>query len=188
MPRSGPGAADRELIAQLAARDLTVSPAQLERWRCAGLLPRNTRHGRGRGQGSASALSPGAVEIAAALAVHARQGRDLRLAVVDWFAEAGRGMHGDPGVPEPPDAAVRAAVEWMIASSPSYRLLQLARSALTEPQVDAFYEAAGKAIGRTPVPSAFDPAAVRNALLTGNDPEDEAVLSTAKLWSPVVAS
>jgi hypothetical protein len=86
MPRSGPSVADRELIAELAARDLTVSSAQLERWRGAGLLTRNARRGRGRGQGSTSSAAPAAVEIAAVLARHSRKGRDLRLAVVDWFA------------------------------------------------------------------------------------------------------
>lgn len=109
MPRSGPSVADRELIAQLAERELTVSRAQLERWRGAELLPRNTRHGCGRGRGSVSAPAHAVVEIAAQLATHGRQGRDLRLAVVDWFAEAGRVMPGDAAVPEPPYAAVRAA-------------------------------------------------------------------------------
>src|SRR5215472_4095317 len=145
MPRSGPGAADRELLTQLAERELTVSLAQLERWRSAGLLPRNTRHGCGRGRGSVSAPAHAAVEIAAALATHSRQGRDLRLAVVDWFAEAGRVMPGDQVVPEPPHGAVRAALEWITASSPSYRLLQVARSARTEAQIDAFYDTADKA-------------------------------------------
>src|ERR1700722_9949690 len=101
MPRSGPGAADRELLARLSERDLTVSVAQLERWRGAGLLPRNTRHGRGCGQGSVSDPAHATVEIAAALATHARQGRDMRLAVVDWFAATGRGIPGDPVIPEP---------------------------------------------------------------------------------------
>lgn len=40
MPRSTPSAADEALIHALAAEDLHVSPAQLERWRHHGLLPR----------------------------------------------------------------------------------------------------------------------------------------------------
>ena len=102
MARTGPSAADRQLISQLAARDLSVSAAQLERWRHAGLLPRNSRYGCGRGRGSESEASPEAVEIAAALSRHARQGRDLRLAVIDWFADAGLpATPGEPPVPEP---------------------------------------------------------------------------------------
>ena len=96
MPRSGPGAADRELVSQLAARGLAVSAAQLERWRRGGLLPGNSREWPGRGRGSVSRPVPEAAEIAAALARHARQGRDLRLAVLDWFAEPRRRAgHGD---------------------------------------------------------------------------------------------
>ncbi len=106
MPRSGPGAADRELIGQLAARGLVVSVAQLERWRRAGLLPRHARDWPGRGRGSVSRLDPETVEIAAALARHARQGRDLRLAVLGWFAEAGLSEALDTVVPEPPEQAV----------------------------------------------------------------------------------
>ena len=102
MPRTGPSAADRQLISQLAARDLSVSAAQLERWRHTGLLPRNSRHGCGRGRGSLSEASPEAVEIAATLSRHTRQGRDLRLAVIDWFADAGLpATPGEPPVPEP---------------------------------------------------------------------------------------
>jgi hypothetical protein len=49
------------------------------------------RAARGRpGHGSASVLTPATVEIAAALARHAGQGRDLRVAIVAWFFEAGR--------------------------------------------------------------------------------------------------
>src|SRR5690242_15474749 len=119
MPRTGPSAADRQLISQLAARDLSVSAAQLERWRHAGLLPRNSRQGCGRGRGSVSEASREALEIAAALGRHARQGRDLRLAVIDWFAEAGGPvMPAEPAVPEPPHAAVRSALMWLVVTNP----------------------------------------------------------------------
>src|SRR6516164_7585270 len=116
MPRTGPSAADRQLISQLAARDVSVSAAQLERWRHAGLLSGNSRHGLGRGQGSASEVPPEAVETAAALSRHTRQGRDLRLAVIDWFADAGLPvMPGEPAVPEPPHGAVQSALNWITA-------------------------------------------------------------------------
>jgi hypothetical protein len=167
MPRSGPSAADQELTTRLAGDGLAVSPAQLERWRAAGLLPRNTRHGRGRGQGSVSTTGPETAAAAAALARHARQGRDLRLAVLDWFAEAGR---NEPGVPEPPDAAVCAAVQWATATSTPCRLLQLARAARTDQQVDNFYAAAGAAVARVAAVGPLDTTAVREAFLTGQDP------------------
>jgi hypothetical protein len=122
MPRGGPGAADRELIGQLAARGLVVSVAQLERWRRAGLLPRHARDWPGRGRGSVSRLDPETVEIAAALARHVRQGRDLRLAVLGWFAEAGLSEVLDTVVPEPPEQAVLDTLEWVIAASPWYQL------------------------------------------------------------------
>jgi hypothetical protein len=173
MPRSGPSTADQALISQLAARDLTVSLAQLERWRSAGLLPRNARQGRGRGRGSSSALAPQAVEIAAVLARHARQGRDLRLAVVDWFAAAGLQVPDSTPVPEPPAAAVHAAVQWIIATSPAYQLLRTARSARTDAEIDQFYETADRALSRVPAVTVLDVAETRDALLTGLDPEEQ---------------
>ena len=174
MPRSGPGAADRELISQLAARGLAVSAAQLERWRHAGLLPGNARDWPGRGQGSVSRLPPETAEIAAALARHARQGRDLRLAVLGWFAEAGLADVLDTVVPEPPHQAVLAALEHVTAASPWYRLFTQARAALTETQKDEFYAAAGAAATALPATAErFDPAAVRAALLAGQEPEPE---------------
>ncbi|MET9880386.1 hypothetical protein ABZZ36_38140 [Actinacidiphila glaucinigra] len=163
MARNGPGPADRELIATLAEQDLRVSVAQLERWRGAGLLPRHERRWLGRGRGSVAVLAPATVRIAAVLARHARQGRDLRWAVLDWFAEAGR----DPDMPEPPDHAVCQAVPWAAQASPAQRLLRQARDARTEHLQDAFYTAAGAT-----VPSGalgVDPAAMRAILLGGDD-------------------
>ncbi|AGZ42007.1 hypothetical protein [Actinoplanes friuliensis] len=77
MPRSPAGAADHELILILALDGFTVSPYQLERWRTAGLLPRNQRRGLGRGRGSVSVLSPEAVECARMLERCSRTGPDL---------------------------------------------------------------------------------------------------------------
>ncbi|TMR22474.1 hypothetical protein ETD86_11545 [Nonomuraea turkmeniaca] len=173
MPRRGPSRADREVTAALAERDLRCSPAQLERWRHVGLLPTNTR--RGAGRGSASTLEPETVEIAAALARHARQGRDLRLAVLDWFAEAGLPQPGRPPVPEPPPAAVHAALEWMSATCPIRRLIGQARQARTEPDIDAFYRMASNAFDNEPIaPIAFDVADMRAAILARRELEEDA--------------
>lgn len=81
-----------------------MTASQLESWRRAGLLPRHRRRGLGRGRGSVvDIVDPLVIGSAAALARHLRQGRDRRLAVLDWFAEAG--MTAQPEavqVPEPP--------------------------------------------------------------------------------------
>lgn len=177
MARTGPSAADRQLINQLAARGLSVSAAQLERWRHAGLLARNSRRGCGRGRGSVSKGSAEAVEIAAALSRNTRQGRDLRLAVIDWFAEAGKPtMPGETAVPEPPHNAVLSALTWLIGADPVYQLLRLARSACTEEDRDKFYDAADGAVPRSPLGAGgFDPAVVREAVLSRRDPPDGAV-------------
>lgn len=168
--RSGASEADRLLICQLAARDVNVSAAQLERWRTAGLLPRNERHGRGRGRGSWSTASPETVAVAAALSRHARQGRDLRRAVIDWFAEAGEPvMPGEPVVPEPPFTAVRSALEWVIAGSGEYRLFRLARAARTDDDKDRFYELAAGISRSMTIGPVFDTAAVRAALASQQD-------------------
>ena len=122
MSRSADSAADRELTARLAARGLTGSGARYERWRRAGLLPRHKRHGAGRGRGSISVLDPVTVEVAAALARHAVQGRDLRAVVVAWFFEAGHPvLPGQAAVPEPPDAKVTEALTWALRTGPSSR-------------------------------------------------------------------
>jgi hypothetical protein len=169
--RSADSAADRELTARLAARGLTGSGARYERWRHAGLLPRHKRRGAGQGRGSVSALDPATAEIAAALARNAGQGRDLRDTVVAWFFEAGSpGQPGRPAVPEPPDAAVTDALAWAVRTSPGYRMLQRARSAVTEAQRDDFYAIASKQARREAgADVGFDPSAVRQALLSGRD-------------------
>jgi hypothetical protein len=177
MPRTGPGAAVRELTGQLSARGLVVSVAQLERWRRAGLLPRHARDWPGRGHGSVSRLAPETVEIAGALARHTRQGRDLRLAVLGWFAEAGLSGALGTAVPEPPDQAVLGALEWVIAASPWYQLFAQARAARTEIQKDQFYAAASAAAAALPVTvERIGPAAMRAALLTGQEPELDVLL------------
>jgi len=171
--RTGPSSADRELIQHLGNRGLTVSAAQLERWRTADLLPHRQRRGRGRGGGSAAACDPGEVDIAATLARHSRQGRDLRLVTIDWFAEAGQAEVFGPPVPEPPDEAVRNAIAWALERSESYRLMQMARQASTEEDLDAYYQRAdGLLNSDDTIGIQWDPGVVRQAILDGEDLPD----------------
>jgi hypothetical protein len=187
MARTGPSAADRQIISQLAERDLSVSPAQLERWRQARLLPRNSRHGRGRGRGSVSGAAPEAAEVAAALARHARQGRDLRWVAIDWFAEAGMKVRpAEPVVPEPPFTAVRSALKWIIARSPDYRLLKLGRAARTDQEQDDFYQAAGRAMRSVAMAPALDVTAAREALGSRQEIPDEAFRKGPEVRSALI--
>lgn len=154
---------------------MTVS--QLESWRRAGLLPRHRRRGLGRGRGSVvDAVDPVVVESAAALARHLRQGRDRRLAVLEWFAEAGMPpvQPGAVQVPEPPIGAVRQALVWVLERSVSHRLVEFARSAAGagEEGQDALYALAGRLTG--PYRGAGNPALVRAALEAGEDVPVEA--------------
>jgi hypothetical protein len=169
--RSADSAADRELTARLAARGLVGSSTRYERWRRAGLLPQHERHGAGQGHGSISIVDPATVEIAAALARNAVQGRDLRAAVVTWFFEAGHPVAPDePAVPEPPEEVVARALAWAVRTDPGYRMLQRARSAITDARQDKFYEDTALLARRNPDRAAgIDPVAMREALLSGRD-------------------
>lgn len=80
---------DQELTARLANRGFAGSSGRYERCCRLGSLPRHVRRGAGGG-GSVSVLAPETVEIAATLARHTAQGRDLRAAVIAWFFEAGQ--------------------------------------------------------------------------------------------------
>ncbi|WP_143651080.1 hypothetical protein [Streptomyces phaeoluteigriseus] len=120
-------------------------------------------------------VDPVVVESAAALARHCRQGRDRRLAVLEWFAEAGMGLRpGARRVPEPPVAAVRQALVWVLERSVSQRLVELARSAAGagEEGQDALYAAAEQLV--KPYRGAANPALVRAALEAGEDVPVEA--------------
>ncbi|MDX2571427.1 hypothetical protein QBA57_41605 [Streptomyces scabiei] len=172
MARGTASPADQQVISELSAREVVVTAGQLESWRRAGLLPRHRRRGLGRGRGTVvDGVDPVVVESAAALARHLRQGRDRRLAVLDWFAEAG--MPAQPGVmavPEPPIGAVRQALVWALEKSVSHRLVELARSAAGtgEEGQDALYAAAGQLAAR-PRRGAANPALVRAALEAAED-------------------
>ncbi|WP_326756868.1 hypothetical protein OH738_40170 [Streptomyces hirsutus] len=176
MARGAPSPADLQVIRELAAREVAVTASQLESWRRAGLLPRHRRRGLGRGQGSVvDAVDPVVVESAAALARHLRQGRDRRLAVLEWFAEAGMGVRpGAVQVPEPPIGAVRQALVWVLERSVSHRLVEFARGAAGtgEEGQDALYATAGRLVA--PRRGAANPALVRAALEAGEDVPVEA--------------
>nr|WP_248297599.1 hypothetical protein [Streptomyces sp. S1D4-11] len=132
MARGVPSAADKELIERLAALGVRVSAAQLERWRGARLLPAHARRWLGRGRGSVSVLAEETVAVAAALGRHARPGRDLRWAVIAWYAEAGRpALPSELPVPEPPWPTVREALMWAMSRSSAQRLMVAARAAVT---------------------------------------------------------
>ncbi|MGC5040075.1 hypothetical protein ACPXCS_32030 [Streptomyces sp. DT190] len=173
MARGAPGPADLQVVRELAARGVVVTVSQLESWRRAGLLPRHRRRGLGRGRGSVvDAVDPVVVENAAVLARHLRQGRDRRLAVLEWFAEAGEAAQpGAVRVPEPPLAAVREAVVWVLRGTVSHRLLELARGAAGagEEAADALYEVAGRLLATRPYRGSADPALVRAALEADED-------------------
>ncbi|MFI1701459.1 hypothetical protein ACH419_36640 [Streptomyces bobili] len=151
MARGEPSPADMELIGRLAALGITVSAAQLERWRGLGLLPGHARAWLGRGRGSVSVLAEETVAVAAVLGRHARSGRDVRWAVIAWYAEAGRpALPGELAVPEPPWQAVREALVWAMRRSTAQRLVEAARTAARggEEEQDAFYTEAGRVMGR----------------------------------------
>ncbi|MFI5924036.1 hypothetical protein ACIA8M_36640 [Streptomyces anulatus] len=117
-------------------------------------------------------VDPVAIESAAALARHLRQGRDRRLAVLDWFAEAG--MPQPPGavqVPEPPVDAVREALVWVLRGTVSHQLIEVARSAATagDEEQDALYALAERMIGSRGYREAAHPALLRSALLADED-------------------
>ncbi|MBY8864524.1 hypothetical protein [Streptomyces sennicomposti] len=168
--------ADRRVIRELEARGLVVTASQLESWRRMGLLPRHRRRGLGRGRGSVvDVVDPVVVESAAALARHLRQGRDRRLAVLEWFVEAGMPvLPGAVRVPEPPVACVREALVWVVERSVSQRVVEFARSVAGtgEEGLDALYEVSGRLM--RPYRGAADPVLVRAALEAGEDVPVEA--------------
>jgi hypothetical protein len=165
VPRNAASRADRQLTALLAACGLSGSTARYERWRHAGLLPPHERHGAGRGRGSTSALDPDIVDIAAVLARHAGQGRDLRISVIAWFLEAGRAS-----APEPPGPAVTAALTWAVRSASPYQLVQRVRTAVTAAGKDMPGADAPDEAGLAPGPPAgLDIGAVRAALTARGD-------------------
>jgi hypothetical protein len=117
MSRGPVSEADTVLIRILRRSGVEVSPAQLERWRTAGVLPRNERRGLGRGAGSVSLVSADSVVIAEALGRAARRGRPLHQTVLQIFTFDPRfevkSFLATPRLPLP-EQAVRAALAWFV--------------------------------------------------------------------------
>lgn len=116
MARKQPSAADTALIAAAAEYGVAPTPTQLERWRAAGLLPRNQQHGAGRGRGSVSTTAPGTLDLVVWLTTHARPGRRPDDVALQAFAV---------GLPIP-ERTVRRA--WLAAAATNTHL-----DAITEP-------------------------------------------------------
>ncbi|WP_381567504.1 hypothetical protein [Streptomyces eurythermus] len=99
----------------LQRRGVQASLAQLERWRHAGILPRNRRTFLGRGNGSASTLDGASFDIAEAMSMVSRRGVSIHEAVLRIFTVDPR--HNDlfvlPGFPLP-EPSVRSALEWFV--------------------------------------------------------------------------
>lgn len=175
MPRNADSRADCELTAELKARGLIGSTTRYERWRHAGLLPANDRRGAGRGRGSTSLFDLETVEIAAALARHTVQGRDLRISVIAWFLEADTKGFSHP---EPPGPAVTPALAWAVRATTPYPLSQLVRAAVIAAQTEESHTPEpGEACGMSSPAVSLDLAAVREALLAG-----EAWLRSSSLY------
>lgn len=88
--------------------------SQLERWRSAGVMPRNLKTPLGRGRGSASKAHPASYQLAEALAMVGRRGRSLHEAVLRIFTVSP--LHYDLyGTTLPiPDSALKSAFHWFI--------------------------------------------------------------------------
>ncbi|MFF4632111.1 hypothetical protein [Streptomyces griseorubiginosus] len=115
MVRTGPSEADATLLDHLRGQGWPISLAQLERWRLAGVLPRNKRKYLGRGKGSISILHPESTDIAEVIAMTSRRGRSIHEAVLRVFAADPR--YDDLFVPPKvrlPEQAIRSALEWFV--------------------------------------------------------------------------
>jgi hypothetical protein len=134
---------------QLAERGLPVSFPQVERWRSAGILPSNERHGLGRGRGSTSATSQDALLLAEAMALAVRPGRPLHEAVLRIFAVNPRvGQDFIPTTRLPlPEKAVRAALEWYLRNR-SINPYERIRRAVAKPATEEAAEDIAETVAR----------------------------------------
>jgi hypothetical protein len=131
MVRTGPSAADAELLNELATRGVRVTMTQLERWRATGLLAPNVRHGSGRGSGSTAQSPKGAADYVEALVTAAGQGRNHHRTALSLFT-AGvlepRGADRNGEIYRTYETAVRRAFRWQIDRG--NKSLRLVRSAV----------------------------------------------------------
>ncbi|MBU2667789.1 hypothetical protein KOI35_30185 [Actinoplanes bogorensis] len=93
------------MLAAAGERGATATVTQLERWRTAGLLVRNEKHGAGQGRGSVSTAPAEAVDLVVWLSAHARPGRRPDDLALEAFGA---------GLPIP-ESTVRRA--WLIAAT-----------------------------------------------------------------------
>ena len=103
---SGLSEADAALVEAGRAKGHAVSPAQLERWRGARLLPQNCRVSLGRGRGSTSTPPPQAEALVVALAERAAPGVPAEELTLRLYFER-------PDLPID-DVALRAALAWYV--------------------------------------------------------------------------
>jgi hypothetical protein len=122
MPRGPVSVADAGLIDALAAEDVWVSAAQLERWRRYGQMPRPIRRGCGRGNGSVSAYPDVALETARVLAGESWQGRSRHYGTFATFTAGalGKEVYYEEG-------AVRDAFVWALERMRKFRDQKLSR-------------------------------------------------------------
>ncbi|MCQ4045791.1 hypothetical protein ACFOSC_27755 [Streptantibioticus rubrisoli] len=123
-------------MAAVSAAGVTVSAAQLERWRRWGLLPRATRTWQGK-YGSTCSLPEGSVELATALGRRARRGRGWAdLAVLAW-------MDGAPVKPSVLARSVRHSTRTLLETVHAELEQEMAASPVPEDlRLDPAYEQA----------------------------------------------
>ena len=86
MSRSAVSKADQALIAEVAARGVSISATKLERWRSVGLMPSPAVVHLGA-RGTSTTYLPDAVEIAAAIGRLSHRGHPFRTVAVSLFFE-----------------------------------------------------------------------------------------------------
>jgi hypothetical protein len=86
MSRRAVSQADQALIAEVAARGVSISATKLERWRSVGLMPKPAVDHLGA-RGTSTTYPPEAVEIAAAIGRLSRRGHPFRTVAVSLFFE-----------------------------------------------------------------------------------------------------
>ena len=86
MSRSAVSQADQALIAEVAARGVSISATKLERWRSVGLMPKPAVNHLGA-RGTSTTYLPKAVEIAAAIGRLSHRGHPFRTVAVSLFFE-----------------------------------------------------------------------------------------------------
>ncbi|WP_435272819.1 hypothetical protein [Streptomyces parvulus] len=114
MARTGPSAADAALIEKLSKKGVKVSTAQLERWRSAGVVPRNRRTHLGRGNGSESIVDDVGADLVEAMAMVNRKGRSVHEAVLRLFTVDPRSQDLYERRLPISEKAIRSALDWFV--------------------------------------------------------------------------